>query len=151
MECQKMCQIKCHKICQIECQKICHIDWQKVCQKICRIERPKEVCQSNGLEHMDKEQQMRSQIEYKIMCVEFEWMACFADAGELQHVLACLFCSLICKRKCQVTFESEAADRLATSQTKRVLEGSAWYLCNNRFVNDQVECRKICQQKICYF
>ena len=44
-----------------------HIDWQKVCQKICRIECPKEVCQSNGLEHI-KEWQMISQIEYKIMC-----------------------------------------------------------------------------------
>ena len=28
-----------------------------------------------SLPHMDKEQQMRSQIEYKIMCVEFELMA----------------------------------------------------------------------------
>jgi len=82
IESQKMCQIKCQKICQIECQiecqKICHIDWQKVCQKICMIECPKEVCQSNGLDHMDKEWQMISQIEYKIMCVEFEWFACFA-------------------------------------------------------------------------
>ena len=42
---------------------------------------------------MDKEWQMRSQIEYKIMCVEFEWVACFAGSWVKQdQVNLILFC-----------------------------------------------------------
>ena len=70
---------------------------------------------------------------FKLHCKRHD----MSDLGELQHVLACLFCSLNCKRysdmfwnvwwsiqvissvRRQVTFGSEAADRLATSQTKK--------------------------------
>ena len=47
-----------------------------------------------------------------------------SDEGGLQHVLACLFCSLNCMRWRQVTLGSEAADRLATSKTKK--KAMAW-------------------------
>ena len=47
---------------------------------------------------MDKEQQMRSQIEYKIMYVEFELMACFAGSWVKQDQVkaSCLVERMMC-------------------------------------------------------
>ena len=50
------------------------------------------------LEHMDKEQQIISQIEYKIVCVEVVWIACFAGSWVKQDQVkaSCLVERMMC-------------------------------------------------------
>jgi len=72
---------KVQNVCQIlECQKICHIVGRKCARRYAGLNTRTKICQTNGLEHRDKECQKMSQIEYKILCVEFEWIARFAGS-----------------------------------------------------------------------
>ena len=147
IECQNICQIECMNICQIDCQNICHIECENICEKECHIEC-QNICQN--MARQQKAAYVRPIKDSSVVAGRVSEQVCgrlvhhytetfkkgtsksvavLVDDNALRSVLVLEAWSVA-----DQTHMQNAADRLATSQTKKTqwlaCKGSGWYLCD---------------------